>query len=62
MNDRQSLASGPRRLVLGALAALLVCGALLWLFVGRPNAPEVCDTTVYEGCPARWDYLLEDDG
>ena len=48
-----------------ALAKMAVLGtaALAWtLAIGssaneQVDEPDVCTTTVYEGCPSRWEYL-----
>ena len=46
-----------------AKMAVLVTAALAWtLAIGsdaneQVDEPDVCTTTVYEGCPSRWEYL-----
>jgi len=46
-----------------AKMAVLITAALAWtLAIGssaneQVDEPDVCTTTVYEGCPSRWEYL-----
>ena len=46
-----------------AKMAVLITSALAWtLAIGssaneQVDEPDVCTTTVYEGCPSRWEYL-----
>ena len=65
----ESSNSGRRPLAIGlTLVACLAVAGVAWAAAsGRlggdaPAEPEVCDATVYEGCPGRWDYLINGDG
>ena len=45
------------------LAAGVLAGALGVASLTSPAEAEVevCESTVYEGCPQRWDYLFAED-
>jgi hypothetical protein len=49
--------------IAAAVATLVVGGGAAWWVVasGDEESEEVCETTVYEGCPQRWDYLTNPD-
>ena len=44
----------------GLVAGAVVIGAMAsgW-WSPTSNSEEACDATVYEGCPGRWDYLID---
>lgn len=72
VNEQDQPRSGRRFLAALAGLCLIAVGVLAVVFgslsatepnevIGVDAEVEVCDTTEYEGCPQRWDYLFADE-
>jgi hypothetical protein len=51
-----------RTRIAAAVAVLAIgAGAGWWYTTSNDESDEVCQTTVYQGCIQRWDYLFEEE-